>query len=584
MPITAGDVVWNITGDTSELKKAVDESVSQVTSLKDKFMQNSTAIGAGFVGMGTAITGALGFMIASTAEAEKTTAQLEAVLKSTGGAAGLTVGELNTMASSLQNMTTYGDESIRSAQSLLLTFTNIGKEVFPQALETVLDMSTALGQDLKSSSIQLGKALQDPILGVTALRRVGVNFNESQIEMIKTMVESGDVMSAQKFILQELATEFGGSAAAAADTFSGRLQQISNSLGDLSEAMGFALLGGEKPEGGKDFLIVLRDLINSITQFVIENEKMVGSILTVIGVWGLLSIAVGTVVLSLKPFIAAWGMVTGALKLFGFLAAAEVPAAAAAGGASMVTFGATAMGLLKVFGTAGAVTLAVMFTIEVVRRLYDSIMETVDANKQLEQSSKSLSTTADTAGEKLKEMGVNVEALGDSSLNANEKYQVAFDMMEEANRRQREGLSLVDEDARVAFDNIAQNAIRSAEDTFNAWDYVIEFIKGALFAPLGGYWENIGQVMPGVFPGYAAGGMVQSGGFIRVGETGPEIIAVPPQTKVMPNKGGAGVAGGFNVNITISNPTFMDDAMMNRFNVGIGRIIGEQLRTTGAVA
>ena len=84
----------------------------------------------------------------------------------------------------------------------------IGKDIFPEATKTMLDMSTALGQDLKSSAIQLGKALQDPILGITALRRVGVNFNNAQKETVKRLVESGQMMKAQKFILAELRTEF----------------------------------------------------------------------------------------------------------------------------------------------------------------------------------------------------------------------------------------------------------------------------------------------------------------------------------------------------------------------------------------
>ena len=62
----------------------------------------------------------------------------------------------------------------------MLTFTGVGKDVFPQAIQTVLDMSQALGQDLKSSTVQLGKALNSPIDGITALSRVGVSFTDAQ--------------------------------------------------------------------------------------------------------------------------------------------------------------------------------------------------------------------------------------------------------------------------------------------------------------------------------------------------------------------------------------------------------------------
>jgi hypothetical protein len=74
-----------------------------------------------------------------------------------------------------------------------------------------------LGTDLKGSAVQLGKALNDPIAGVGALSRVGVTFTETQKDMIKTMVEAGNVAGAQTLILDELGKEFGGSAKALAD-------------------------------------------------------------------------------------------------------------------------------------------------------------------------------------------------------------------------------------------------------------------------------------------------------------------------------------------------------------------------------
>ena len=95
-------------------------------------------------------------------------------------------------------------------------------------------MSVALGEDSKNASIQLGKALNDPILGITSLKRVGVSFTQSQKDQIKVLVESGHKMKAQKLILKELQTEFGGAAAAAAtpmDKLKATLQILSETIG-----------------------------------------------------------------------------------------------------------------------------------------------------------------------------------------------------------------------------------------------------------------------------------------------------------------------------------------------------------------
>jgi hypothetical protein len=174
-------------------------------------------------------------------EAEEAEAKLSAVIRSTGGAAGYTADELKRMASGLQGLTTYGDDAIVRAQALMLTFTKVGREVFPQAIQAVLNMSTALDQDLKSSAIQLGKALNDPIEGVSALQRVGVSFTETQKEQIRTMVEAGRVADAQRLILAELNVEFGGQAAAAAQTYSGRVKQLKEVYGDFREEVGFLI-------------------------------------------------------------------------------------------------------------------------------------------------------------------------------------------------------------------------------------------------------------------------------------------------------------------------------------------------------
>ncbi len=176
--------------------------------------------------------------ISAFAEAEKVNAQTEAVIRSTGGAAGMTAEAVRDLASSLQSQTTYTDEAIQSAENLLLTFTNITNDIFPDATKVVLDMSTALGQDTKASAIQLGKALQDPIEGVNALRRVGVNFTQAQQDVIAKLVDTGKAGEAQRMIIAELSKEFGGSAVAAANTYAGKVEQMKNKMDDFKESIG----------------------------------------------------------------------------------------------------------------------------------------------------------------------------------------------------------------------------------------------------------------------------------------------------------------------------------------------------------
>jgi phage-related protein len=182
--------------------------------------------------------------IGEAREAQKVSALTANVIRSTGGAAGVSAGQVAQLATSISNLTGIDDEAIQSGANLLLTFTNLrneagkGNDVFNQATQTITDMSVALGTDVKGAAIQVGKALNDPIKGITALTRVGVSFTEQQKAQIAAMVASGDTLGAQKLILKELNKEFGGSAAAAATAG----DKLKVAFANMQEAVGTKLL------------------------------------------------------------------------------------------------------------------------------------------------------------------------------------------------------------------------------------------------------------------------------------------------------------------------------------------------------
>lgn len=150
-------------------------------------------------------------------ELEQAAAQVKAGLQSTGEAAGLTFEELEEQARSLARALPYSRAQIMDMQAQLLTFPSVAKETFGDASQAILDMASRTHKGTNEIAIMVGKALQDPTKGVTALRRVGVNFNATQTEIIKKLAETGHVGKAQALILKELSLEFAGSAKAAAD-------------------------------------------------------------------------------------------------------------------------------------------------------------------------------------------------------------------------------------------------------------------------------------------------------------------------------------------------------------------------------
>jgi hypothetical protein len=251
-----------------EASKVVQGLNRTIKDLQPQFKQMALVGAAGFVGVTAA---ALDF-IAEARESQAVTAATDQVLKTMGKSSGQTAKSIADLAGELQNNSLYTDEAIQSGENLLLTFGNIGKDTFPKATRAMVDLSQAMGQDMKASAIQLGKALNDPVEGVSALSRVGVSFSESQKETIKRLAETGQTAKAQAIILGELNKQFGGQAQAARDA-AGPLADLNQIFGQMKEDIGNALI--PIMDG---LLTRLMPIFGSVASWVAANPELVAGI------------------------------------------------------------------------------------------------------------------------------------------------------------------------------------------------------------------------------------------------------------------------------------------------------------------
>lgn len=224
--------------DTGGFDSSLSVVNKRMDGLNRRFDEAKKAGAIAFAG----ISAAIGFSLKAAADQESAVIKLTAALKATGNQTGHTRDQLIKYSQDLEKSTTFTDEAILSVQALLATFKNVSGPEFTRATEIALDMSEALGQDLKSSAIQVGKALNDPVVGASALRRVGVSLTEQQMDQIKAFTENGEAMKAQKVILDELTSEFGGNARAAVNGASGQYKQLTKEINNVSESLGNALL------------------------------------------------------------------------------------------------------------------------------------------------------------------------------------------------------------------------------------------------------------------------------------------------------------------------------------------------------
>jgi Prophage tail length tape measure protein len=245
----SGNAVKSITAIDSSLHKLETDVKSSTSNIEGHFREMGgtikTLIGAG-TGLGF-LFGGVSLAKASLEAFDKrqeSLAKLGAVLQSTGNVAGETAENLEKLAGVQSKGQLFSKSSIEDAQSMLLTFTQIRGKIFEEAMPAIGDFATRFKMELPAAAMMVGKALNNPLTGMTRLQRQGVMFSEQQKEQIRNFVAVGDTASAQGVILGELQKEFGGLAEAMTKTDAGKLQQATKALTEMKLGIGKLLTEG----------------------------------------------------------------------------------------------------------------------------------------------------------------------------------------------------------------------------------------------------------------------------------------------------------------------------------------------------
>ncbi|HII3721226.1 TPA: phage tail length tape measure family protein [Pasteurella multocida] len=231
---------------TEEINKAKNSlgGLSRTKSGIDltKVALRGLAVTAGVVATAFAAVSAAAMQgISIYAETERYMARTEAQLKATGAAVGFTASELDKFARSVAMNTLASTDGIRNAMSVLMTFKSVTGDIFKQTISLAQDLAEVFKTDVASEARNLGRALETPTEAVSILKRKGIELSESQQELIKKFVESGEKAKAQELILHELQKRVGGAGQAAAnDTVTGALDTLGQATDELKEAFATA--------------------------------------------------------------------------------------------------------------------------------------------------------------------------------------------------------------------------------------------------------------------------------------------------------------------------------------------------------
>jgi len=270
-------------------------------ALKKAFVPATAALG------GLAVAGAK--MVAAGEQAATANARIEQIATSMGlfGAETEKVtNRLVNLANEQARLTGVDQNLIKESQALLLTFKDIASSAdevggaFDRATQLTLDMASAGFGSVTDNAKQLGKALNDPIAGLTALRRSGIQFTKAQQDQIRTLVESGNVLEAQTMILEEIENQVGGTAEATANS----TDKMRVAFSQASESIGMALLPAV--EALLPIVIKFADWASQNTEIIIGLAAAIGG----------LSAAIVVANFAMKAWAAAQAIATAAQWAF----------------------------------------------------------------------------------------------------------------------------------------------------------------------------------------------------------------------------------------------------------------------------
>ncbi len=229
-----------------DVEKQAKDSAKNITTLKGAV----SALIGGFLGLEVVRTIVDQFKqsIEKAHEMNRVMTQTQATIASTGMVAGISAEQVKRMADEIQDNTAIQNNAAQAGMNMLLQYTRIGEEVFPEATQAMVDMATATNggvipsvSQLEMTAKQIGSALNDPIRGLQRLTESGITFTEEEKKKVRALVDSNQLIEAQGVILDRLSV-YQGAAESQAQTYQGRISKLNNELDDVRKVVGNSVL------------------------------------------------------------------------------------------------------------------------------------------------------------------------------------------------------------------------------------------------------------------------------------------------------------------------------------------------------
>lgn len=286
----------------------VNSTVGKITKSLDKVAKITAIAGAA----GTLF---FGKAIQAAEESEVAQARLSQVFKSMGQDYKKATAASADYASALQTQIGFEDETIMAVQAKIATFEKASNAlarsngIYERATAAAFDMQAAGFGDASNNAVQLGKALQDPLTGINALRRSGITFTDAEKKKIAALVKSNQLFKAQDIVMKAIEKQVGGVAKATATTS----QKMKIAWGEVMEKIGYAVL----PMFLKFSNFMLNKVIPTVQSFIDKHPKLVRWL----AIASVSLLAIGTIAkvisISISLLSGSFSLLSGAISFVG---------------------------------------------------------------------------------------------------------------------------------------------------------------------------------------------------------------------------------------------------------------------------
>ena len=277
-----------LTAKANELQGAMSKVPKETNRVKGSLISLGDLITGGLItgGLFALASSAKAFGAAAISEftqAETALSKIKAQLTATGNVSGKTAEQLKALATKIEiNVGIDGDQVLNEVTSNLLKFVRVQGEVFERAQTNAVDLAQVMGGDLAGATNLLGKALDNPIKGISLLNKAGIGLSEATQKQIKDAVKANDLYKAQGIILTEVEGRVKGVSGAIQNSDLQNLRAATVAWNNFKETVGgviisitnsFFKLGKEisdgtlfTPVGLKITKVALDDLTESIVK------------------------------------------------------------------------------------------------------------------------------------------------------------------------------------------------------------------------------------------------------------------------------------------------------------------------------